>query len=547
MTWWRDAVVYQVYPRTFQDSNGDGIGDLRGVIDRLDYVATLGADAIWLSPFYPSPQRDGGYDVADPRAVAADLGDLADFDALVARATSLGLRVIVDVVPNHVSVEHPWFIAALGASRNSAERSRFHFRDGVAGGPPNNWVSVFGGPAWTQVPGPLGEPGQWYLHLFDSSQPDLNWTHPEVRDDFDATLRFWLSRGVAGFRVDVALAMAKDMTYMSRPDPQGLVDALRLDLYDPHDVAASDRVRSRMVDSPFFDRDDVQPILSHWRAVLDEFPDTFAVAEAWAYPSERAMRYARQLGQVFNFDFLVLPFDADVLDRVARRLLADAALAGTTATWVLGNHDTSRVATRMGGGPEGVARARALAMATAFLPGSLYIYQGDELGLEDAPVAPERRRDPIWERSHHTQPGRDGARVPMPWDSRQPHAGFSTAIRGDLWLPQDPQWQPTCAAAQIGQPESTWTLYRTLLALRREHAAWQAPVSMQARHGQWEICRGSLRLIVNTTGEPAPILHTGHVRVRSRCDVAWENGLLPANSAVLIETDGYESQLNSET
>lgn len=548
MSWWRDAVVYQVYPRTFHDSDGDGIGDLQGVIARLDYLRDLGVDAIWLSPFYPSPQRDGGYDIADPRAVDPDLGSLADFDRLVENARARNIRVIVDVVPNHVSSDHPWFKAALAAPRNSPERARFHFRDGIAGGPPNNWVSVFGGPAWTQVKDPQGIPEQWYLHLFDSGQPDLNWTHPDVIEDFETTLRFWLDRGVAGFRVDVALAMAKDMTYLSRADPQGLVDALRLDLYDHTDVSASDRIRARMVESPFFDRDEVHDIFARWRKVMADYPDSFAVAEAWAYPSERAMRYAKSLGQVFNFDFMVLPFDADVLNRVASVLMRDVAAVGSSPTWVLSNHDSARVATRLGGGTEGVAKARALAMATALLPGSMYVYQGDELGLEDAFVAPDLRRDPIWQRSGHSNAGRDGSRVPMPWDSRQPNNGFSSCDPSRLWLPIDPTWRPTSAASQAADPSSTLGLYRTLLRLRREHPAWrQTDVTTSARHGQWEIRRGTLQLVVNTTAESAPVLHFGQVLARSRLDVPWERGVLPPHAAVLLETSQSDLQVEVDS
>ena len=536
--WWRDAVVYQVYPRTFHDSDGNGIGDLRGVIARLDYLNLLGVDAIWLTPFYPSPQHDGGYDISDPRAVDPQMGTMADFDELVAQAGQRGIRVMVDVVPNHVSQEHPWFQAARNAARNAPERALFHFADGTAGGPPNNWISVFGGSAWTQVVDEHGLPGQWYLHLFDASQPDLNWSHPQVQDDALETLRFWLDHGAAGVRVDVALALAKDMTYMSRPNPQALVDAIRLDLYDPANPEASDEVRSAMIGSPFFDRDEVHDYYKQWRGVLDDY-GAFAIAEAWAYPADRAAAYAQSLGQVFCFDFLVAPFDAQVLSTTIARLMNAAISVGTSPTWVLGNHDVARVVTRYGGGSEGLAQARAMAMLAAFLPGSFYVYQGDELGLPDAYIEPSKRRDPIWRRSGNTDPGRDGARAPLPWDASSINYGYSSAPADNLWLPQPRTWAGLAASTQVLDPDSTLNLYRDMLTLRRNHPAWHShTIAIAAHDGVLRVDRGSLRLLVNTTDEVAPLAEGGEVVLRSRNDVPWPAGVLPENAAVLIDHHG---------
>ncbi|MEN9742127.1 MAG: hypothetical protein RIR66_1083, partial [Actinomycetota bacterium] len=254
MKWWQCAAVYQVYPRSFNDSNHDGIGDLAGIEQKLDYLSDLGIDAIWISPFYPSPLIDGGYDISDPRNVADDLGGLQAIDELIASAKAKNIKIIIDLVPNHFSSSHRWFIEAVESKPDSAARKRFHFQNGRGDNgelPPNNWISLFGGPAWTQIESSNQKPGQWYLHLFDKSQPDLNWTNKEVISDFDQTLRFWLDRGVSGFRVDVALGLSKDMSYPDDLDPQKRVDAIRLDLYDPTDQEASEAIRKYLIDSPF--------------------------------------------------------------------------------------------------------------------------------------------------------------------------------------------------------------------------------------------------------------------------------------------------------
>lgn len=460
--WWHHAAVYQVYPRSFRDGNGDGLGDLRGVINGLNYLRDLGVQALWLSPFYPSPLHDSGYDVADPRAVDPMYGTLADFDELVRKAHARGLKVIVDIVPNHMSAEHPWFQAALAASPGSPERARFHFRDGVGDQPPNNWASLFGGSAWTRVSDADGNPGQWYLHLFDSSQPDVNWTNSDVVEDWDHTVRFWLDRGVDGFRVDVALGLAKDMTYPDIDDPVGLTEALRFDLADgsPQERAR----RARVANSAIFDRDEVQDIYARWRAIMDSYSgDRMAVVEAWV-PPERAARYVSptSLHQIFGFDFLVAPWDAESMRRIIAEVMDAVAVVGAPPTWALSNHDSPRVVSRLGGGAQGESRARALALVVQALPGSVYIYQGEELGLPDAPLADSDRQDPVFHRTKGAQLGRDACRVPLPWSGTKVPFGFTSAEH-TTWLPQPEDWTRVTVQAEAADPMSTWHVYRRAL------------------------------------------------------------------------------------
>ena len=468
--WWARAAVYQVYPRSFRDGNGDGRGDLKGVIDALPYLTSLSVDALWLSPFYPSPQMDAGYDVSDPRAVDPMFGSLDDFVQLVDSAHAHGLRVIVDIVPNHVSANHPWFVEALAAAPGSVARSRFHFLDGrgpEGAVPPNNWESIFGGAAWTRIREADGSWGQWYLHLFDVSQPDLNWDNEEVRRDALDTLRFWLDLGVDGFRVDVALGLAKDMTYPDVLDPVGLSQSLRFDL-DPTSQEATER-RAKLANSALFDRDELQDIYRQWRALMDSYgADKMAVVEAWV-PPERASRYvaADALHQIFGFDFLVVPWDASVMREVIVRAIAAVTVVGAPPTWALSNHDSPRVATRLGGGSVGIARARALALIAHALPGSVYVYQGEELGLPDVDIPDAARQDPVWFRSAGKQKGRDGSRVPLPWTGTAPPYGFSARTDVHLWLPQPADWAAMSVHAQEADPLSTLNLYRTSLTLRR--------------------------------------------------------------------------------
>ncbi|MFD5279908.1 glycoside hydrolase family 13 protein [Streptomyces rubrogriseus] len=472
--WWRQAVIYQVYPRSFADADGDGLGDLRGVTQRLTHLAALGVDALWLSPFYPSELADGGYDVDDYRDVDPRLGTLDDFDALAAEAHRLGLKVIVDLVPNHTSHRHAWFREAQAAGPGSAARDRYVFRAGRGANgelPPTDWQSVFGGSAWQRVPD-----GQWYLHLFAPQQPDLNWENEQVRADFRTTLKFWCDRGVDGFRVDVAHALVKDLT-----------EPLR-DLGAPELSGEAALARFAPGTHPFYDRDDVHEVYRDWRKILDAYtPPRTAVAEAWV-PGPRRVLYARpdELGQAFNFEYLQTGWDAAELREVITGSLADARAAGASATWVLSNHDVVRHATRLVLPPDtdtdawllsgghapavdpaaGLRRARAATLLMLALPGSAYLYQGEELGLpEVADLPTEVLQDPIWEQTGHVRKGRDGCRVPLPWTTEGPSYGFGA---GAAWLPQPPGFAAYAVQAQDGTAGSTLELYRTALRLRRK-------------------------------------------------------------------------------
>jgi alpha-glucosidase len=453
--WWRDAVIYQVYVRSFADSDGDGVGDLAGVRSRLPYLHELGVDALWLNPFYPSLGADAGYDVSDYQAVDPLLGTLADVDALLAGAHELGLRVIIDLVPNHTSSGHAWFRAALAAGPGSPERARYLFRDGRGPGgdkPPNDWTSLMGGSAWTRVTEPDGRPGQWYLHLFTPEQPDLDWTNPLVRAEFESILRFWLDRGVDGFRIDVAHGLAKDP---AMPDLAGRFEAA--DKVDGH---------------PHWDLDEVHDVYRAWRRVADSYQGqrTF-VAEAWVASPERLARYLRpdELHTAFNFDFLMAAWDADGMRKAIVESMAELAKVGAPATWVLSNHDVTRHVTRYGGGRLGTRRARAAALLLLALPGGAYIYQGDELGLpEVADLPDEVRQDPVFLRTGGAEPGRDGCRVPLPWSGRRAPYGFGPVDAGPTWLPQPAGWAGLTVERQAADPASMLALYRQAMRLRRE-------------------------------------------------------------------------------
>lgn len=536
--WWHDTAVYQVYPRSFQDSNGDGLGDLPGITSRLDYLVGLGADAIWLSPFYPSPGHDAGYDVADPRAIDPSFGTLADAVRLVSEAHARGLRVIVDVVPNHTSNERPWFREALAAAPGSPERARYHFRDGRGpdgSEPPNNWISWFGGTAWERITEADGRPGQWYLHTFDVSQPDLNWSNPEVVADGLETLRFWLDLGVDGFRVDVALGLCKDMTYPDLDDPESLVLAMRADLDDGSEESMARR--RKVVNSAVLDRDEVQDVYRGWRALMDAYPgDRMAVCEAWL-PPDRAARYvaADTLHQIFNFDFLVTPWDVERVRSVISATYAGLATVGAPATWALSNHDTPRVPTRLGGGRLGLLRARAIALVAHVLPGSVYVYDGEELGLADVDLPDTARQDPVFFRTHGEQKGRDGARVPMPWSGDAPAYGFSTTTA--TWLPMPEGWGPFTVAAQSDDADSTLSQYRRMLHLRREHPGFAVPeVSVDVVDEVLVIRRGpALACVVNFGDDPRPSPIAGELLVASDPQVRQGWPLLPPSTGAWLE------------
>jgi len=446
--WWRDAVFYQVYVRSFADSDADGIGDLEGIRTRLGYLELLGVDALWLTPFYRSPMADHGYDIADPRDVDPTFGTLGDFDLLLIEAHKRGLKVTVDVVPNHTSNQHAWFKSAMAAAPGSPERDRYIFREGRGDAPPNNWISAFGGPAWTRVPD-----GQWYLHLFSPQQPDLNWANPEVAADLERTLRFWLERGVDGFRVDVAHGMAK---------PPGLPDM---------DPRASPFGPSEYYD-PRWDHDGVHEVHRMIRKVLDEFPDTMAVGEIWVSDEERLARYLRpdELHLAFNFRLVLTHFDADALRATIERSLAVPAAAGAPPTWTLGNHDVWRQVSRYGGGEQGLRRARAMALVELALPGAVYLYNGEELGLSNVDLLEEAMTDPR-AKTRGAAAGRDPYRVPLPWEGDRPPFGFSRSAR--TWLPMPEEWASMTVEKQLEDEGSTLSLYRHALELRRTHQAFR--------------------------------------------------------------------------
>ncbi len=487
--WWRDAVFYEIYVRSFADSNGDGVGDLHGVLARLDFLPTLGVDAIWLTPFYPSPMADHGYDVADPRGVDPHFGDLAAFDAVVAGAHERGLRITVDVVPNHSSIEHPWFREALAAPPGSPARDRYYFRDGRGPGgalPPNNWQSTFGGPAWTPVPD-----GQWYLHLFAAEQPDLNWDNPEVAADLVRTLRFWLDRDVDGFRVDVAHGLAK---------PPGLPDM---------EVEATTGVATDSGEGDIrFDVDGVHEAHRMIRRVLDEYPGRVVVGEIWVTDDARLARYVRsdELHLAFNFRLLEAPWDAPALRRAIANSIAAMHDVGAPTTWVLSNHDVVRHVTRYGGGRVGTRRARAAALMQLALPGVAFVYYGDELGLPNVTLPDDALQDPVWERSGHTQRGRDGARIPMPWGGEKPPYEFTSGP--STWLPMPEGWADLTVEAELADPGSMLSLYRRALDLRRSHPAitgdelaWRdAPAGCLAFRRP-----GGLRCLLNASTSAVPL------------------------------------------
>jgi len=511
--WWRDAVCYEIYPRSFADSNGDGVGDLPGATARLEHLQELGVDAVWITPFYPSPLADGGYDIADHTGVAPDLGTQADFDALVQRAHALGIKVLVDLVPNHTSDQHPWFREAVAAGPGSRARERYIFRPGRGENgelPPNDWQSAFGGPAWTRLDEPDGCPGEWYLHLHAPQQPDLNWRDHEVVADFERILKHWLDRGVDGFRVDVAHTLFK---------AQGLPDAgagQHQDIYRNHLM-------------PYYDQEELHPLFRNWRALLDSHPapagavspgERVMVAEAGVFDRERLARYVSpgEMQQTFNFAFLECPWDGAAMRDVIEESVAGMQAVGAPVTWVLSSHDAVRPVTRYGGGQVGERRARAAALLMLALPGAAYVYQGEELGLPQVRLPDDRLRDPLWERSGHRERGRDGCRVPLPWKGDAAPYGFSTAAPENCWFPQPTDWAGLSAMTQEKDGDSMLTLYRRALRLRRGHPASDAALKLDGPDsGEWfGFERGSgLRCVVNFGTEPLPLEDDAEVLLSS--------------------------------
>ncbi|WP_346764734.1 alpha-amylase family glycosyl hydrolase [Rhodococcus sp. HNM0569] len=517
--WWREAVFYQIYPRSFADANGDGVGDLDGIRDKLGYLELLGVDALWLSPVMRSPMADHGYDVSDPRDIDPLFGDLAAMDALVSAAHERHMKVTMDLVPNHTSVEHAWFAEALAAPPGSAARDRYHFRDGIGDDgsePPNNWPSVFGGPAWTRVTEPDGTPGQWYLHLFAPEQPDLNWENADVVADLEKTLRFWLDRGIDGFRIDVAHGMAK---------PEGLPD---------HDWGEQGLLTDTDAD-PRFDNPAVHGIHRGIRKVLDAYPDTMAVGEIWVRDNERFGEYIRpdELHLGFNFRLAEAAFSADEVREAIENSLTAVAQVGGTPTWTLSNHDVVREVTRYGDGETGRARARAMLLVELALPGAVFLYNGSELGLPGVDLPDDALQDPVWERSGHTERGRDASRVPIPWEGAQPPFGFSPPGT-ETWLPMPAEWSALTVEAQLEDMTSMLSLYRTALelrALRPEFAGdeidwYGSPPGCFAfrRRGGGLIC------VLNTT-DAATSLPPGEVLLSS---APLADGMLQANAAAWL-------------
>ncbi|WP_323792456.1 glycoside hydrolase family 13 protein [Nocardioides sp.] len=518
-TWWRGAVVYQIYVRSFADSGTRGVagvGDLPGITSRLPYLRDLGVDAVWITPFYTSPQNDHGYDVADYRDVDDLFGTLTDADDLVAEAHDLGLKVIVDLVPNHTSSEHEWFRAALAAGPGSPERARYLFRDGRGedgAEPPNNWPSVFGGPAWTRVPD-----GQWYLNLFDSTQPDLDWRNPEVGDMFVDVLRFWLDRDVDGFRVDVAHGLYKEESLRD----QVVEDGASAD--EPKESMVSRTVR----DEPMWDQPEVHDVYRRWHDVLAEYDgDRMNVAEAWTQTPESMAKFVRseEMSQAFNFSWLLADWSAEAFADVITGTFAALADVDASPTWVLSNHDVIRHVTRYGGGQAGLSRARAATLTMLALPGSSYLYQGEELGLEQVDVAPEDRQDPSWFRTGEV--GRDGCRVPIPWSGTSAPYGFGP---GDdqPWIPQPDDWAPLTAEAQTGDEDSTLEFYRRALAARRTLSPADG-VDVSVEGDLLTVTRGDLRVVLNC-GDADVELPAGDVVLTS----GPVSDRLPADTAVWL-------------
>ncbi|MFJ6000836.1 glycoside hydrolase family 13 protein [Arthrobacter sp. NPDC092385] len=544
--WWRSSVIYQVYPRSFRDSNGDGMGDLPGITAELGHLAELSIDAVWLSPFFTSPQRDGGYDVADYCDVDPLFGTLADFDALVARADGLGIRVIVDLVPNHCSDEHALFQAALAAPAGSAERAMFIFRDGRGADgsePPNNWQSHFGGPAWTRVIDPDGTPGQWYLHLFDSSQPDFNWDNPAVRAEFERVLRFWLDRGVGGFRVDVAHALIKAE---GLPDWGGRADGGSSEGFPGWEA-------------PMFGQDEVHAIYRQWRAILAEYDgERILCAEASIDPLPRLTNWVRpdEMHQAFNFAYLHHPWNAHGLRHVISSSLTAFDAVDAPTTWVLSNHDVVRHASRFGltdGPPRGgdgigradaqpdtvtgLARARAASLAMFALPGGIYLYQGEELGLPDHTAMPDdARQDPTFVRTAGERIGRDGCRVPLPWQAEAPSFGFGDAeATAAPWLPQPEGWAEYARDVQSADSESTLSLYRTALQLRRDLRLGAGSLSWSRDFEASDVVafRNGEVLVVLNMGEFAAPLPDGRV-IAASSPGSVTDGLLAPDACVWL-------------
>ena len=536
--WWRDAVVYQIYPRSFADGNGDGIGDLKGILSRVDYLASLGIDAVWLSPFFPSQLADGGYDVDDYQAIDERIGTLEEFDELVSKLHENQIRVFVDIVPNHSSNRHAWFKKALEAAPGSPARDRYIFRDGKGpdgSQPPSKLASHFGPEGWTQVPD-----GQWYMHLFTKEQPDFNWDNEEVHQYFLDTLRFWSDRGVDWFRIDVAHALKKNLETLPDRDSYAL-SVMKDDGTDP-----------------IFDRDEVHEVYAAWREVFNEYdPPRVAVAEAWVHPNRRPpYASANGLGQAFNFDLLASKWDADSFRKIITDNLEMSAETGSSSTWVMSNHDVIRHATRLaipgygesadGFGDEhrwyvenrlnpnldfdlGLARAKAATLLILALPGSTYIYQGEELGLHEVLDIPgESMQDPQWFSGEGKLKSRDGCRVPLPWTSAGSSYGFG---KGGAHLPQ-PSWFAQVNVESQEAEDSTLNLYREAIALRKASFSTDSLNWLNLGPNATAFERDGIVCVTNF-GKEGLELPSGKVLLSSG---AISGGKLPGNATAWVST-----------
>ena len=530
--WWRSGVIYQIYPRSFADGNGDGMGDLIGITQRLSSLSSLGIDAVWLSPFYNSPQKDAGYDVSNYIDVDPLFGTLDDFDKLVAEAHRLGIRVMIDLVPNHTSSEHEWFQKALRAAPGSKERSYYHFKDGKGETgelPPNNWQSMFGGPAWTRT-----EDGQWYVHLFDSSQPDLNWENPVVQEEFENILRFWLDRGVDGFRVDQPHAMAK---------ANGLPD-------HPYVEEAGAGFIEGRENPPMWFQDSVHEIFRSWRKILESYPgDRAMCGEAYVLPLSFMALWVRpdEFHQTFNFRFLDAGWDRKALISAINESFDAFDAVGAPSTWVLNNHDVLRHVSRFGGdygrttasdgvGPNnpqpdnvlGLRKARAATLFMLGLPGASYLYQGEELGLPDhTTIADEHRQDPTFFRTNGQRVGRDGCRVPLPWEKGNASNGFNQT--GKAWLPQPESYADLARDQQESDPDSTLELYRSALKLRSDLKLGEGSFDWVSTHAELSYQNGELKVIHNFTNQPIEL--NGKVLISS---MPLDEGRLSPNDTAWI-------------
>jgi alpha-glucosidase len=442
-TWWRDGIFYQVYPRSFQDSGADGVGDLRGIIERLPYLESLGIDAVWLSPIFPSPMADFGYDISDYTGIDPLFGTMADFDALIEAARARGLKLILDLVPNHTSDQHPWFVESR-SSRDNPKRGWYIWRDGKPdGGPPNNWLSEFGGSAWQHD----DATDQYYYHAFLKEQPDLNWRNPAVREAIHDVMRFWLARGVDGFRVDVIWHLIKDTDFRDNPQNPRYVEGR-----PPHE---------KILTQYSTDQPEVHEVIAGMRRVIDEFGSRVLIGEIYLPLQRLVAYYGNDLGGAhlpFNFALLSTLWSA----RSIEKIIADyeAALPeGAWPNWVLGNHDRPRVASRVG--PE---QARVAAMLLLTLRGTPTLYYGDEIGMHQVPIAPDQVRDPFEKNVPGIGAGRDGCRTPMQWDATD-HAGFSAAVP---WLPLAGDFVHENVINLDADTKSILSLYRALIALRRK-------------------------------------------------------------------------------